>query len=150
MEQYLWGVMDVYLWFVSAESMMRIQKVSVIFSWVIVGLVFLFTFGVVAAVKKWIDREWASGIAEVSVLLTFLLIFGLFVCFFLDRGKQKITEIANESLEDEFAGLGLDGETDDSDGFDVEDEFEELEPLDMDNDPLEETLSSEGEDIGTV
>ncbi len=130
--------------------MMRIQKISVIFSWVIVGLVFLFTLGVVAAIKKWIDRDWATGIAEVSVLLTFLLTVGLFVCFFLDRAKQKNHETINAPLEDEFAGLGLDGETDDSDGFDVEDEFEELEPLDMDNDPLEETLSSEGEDIGTV
>ena len=133
-----------------AENMKRIQKISVIFSWVIVGLVFLFTLGVVAAIKKWIDRDWATGIAEVSVLLTFLLTVGLFVCFFLDRAKQKKHETTNAPLEDEFAGLGLDGDTDGSDGFDVEDEFEELEPLDMDNDPLEETLSSEGEDIGTV
>ena len=71
---------------------MRIQKVSVIFSWVIVGLVFLFTLGVVAAIKKWIDRDWATGISEVSVLLTFLLIAALFVCFFLDRAKQKRPE----------------------------------------------------------
>ncbi len=130
--------------------MKRIQKISVIFSWVIVGLVFLFTLGVVAAIKKWIDRDWATGIAEVSVLLTFLLTVGLFVCLFLDRAKQKKHETTNASLEDEFDGLGLDDDQSDDAGFDDEDEFEELEPLNMDADPLEDSLSGEAEDFGTV
>ena len=116
---------------------MRIQKVSVIFSWVIVGLVFLFALGVVAAIKKWIDRDWATGISEVSVLLTFLLIAALFVCFFLDRAKQKKTDSTSVPLEDEFAGLGLEDDLGSGTGLDEEDAFEELEPLDMDAEPIE-------------
>lgn len=112
---------------------MRIQKISVIFSWTILGLISLFTFGVLAAIKKWIDRPWATGIAEVSVGLTFLLTLGLFVCFFLDRNKEKKTE-ANEIIpEDDFAGLGLDDDTE----LSAEEEFEELEPLNMDADTFE-------------
>ena len=118
---------------------MRIQKVSVIFSWVIVGLVFLFTLGVVAAIKKWIDRDWATGISEVSVLLTFLLIAALFVCFFLDRAKQKRPEKTSDALEDEFAGLGLDDDL--GSEIDDDDEFEELEPLNMDAAPIESQSS---------
>ena len=116
---------------------MRIQKVSVIFSWVIVGLVFLFALGVVAAIKKWIDRDWATGISEASVLLTFLLIAALFVCFFLDRAKQKKTESTSVPLEDEFTGLGLEDDFGSGTGLDEEDAFEELEPLDMDAEPIE-------------
>ena len=125
---------------------MRIQKISVIFSWVIVGLVFLFTLGVVAAIKKWIDRPWATGIAEVSVGLTFLLTFGLFVCFFLDHTKEKKQDSSDASFEDEFAGLGLDGDQ----GLADEDEFEELEPLDLDADPLESSFSSDIDESGDV
>ena len=125
---------------------MRIQKISVIFSWVIVGLVFLFTLGVVAAIKKWIDRPWATGIAEVSVGLTFLLTFGLFICFFLDRAKEKKQDSSDASVEDEFAGLGLD----DDPGLAEEDEFEELEPLNMDADPFEESVSGDGDDLGSL
>ena len=120
---------------------MRIQKISVIFSWVIVGLVFLFTLGVVAAIKKWIDRPWATGIAEVSVGLTFLLTLGLFICFFLDRTKEKKQDSSDASVEDEFAELGLD----DDSGLAEEDEFEELEPLNMDVDPLEGSISGDAE-----
>ena len=125
---------------------MRIQKISVIFSWVIVGLVFLFTLGVVAAIKKWIDRPWATGIAEVSVGLTFLLTLGLFICFFLDRTKEKKQDSSDASFEDEFAGLGLDGDQ----GLADEDEFEELEPLDLDADPLESSFSSDIDESGDV
>ena len=125
---------------------MRIQKISVIFSWVIVGLVSLFTFGVVAAIKKWIDRPWATGIAEVSVGLTFLLILALFICFFLDRSKEKKPEPNEIIPEDDFAGLGLDDDTELSD----EDEFEELEPLNMDADPFEESVSGDGDDLGSL
>ena len=120
---------------------MRIQKVSVIFSWVIVGLVFLFTLGVVAAIKKWIDRDWATGISEVSVLLTFLLVAALFVCFFLDRAKQKKPEKISDALEEEFAGLELEDDQSSGIGFDEEDTFEELEPLNMDAVPIESQSS---------
>ena len=120
---------------------MRIQKVSVIFSWVIVGLVFLFTLGVVAAIKKWIDRDWATGISEVSVLLTFLLVAALFVCFFLDRAKQKKPEKISDALEEEFAGLELEDDQSSGTGLDEEDAFEELEPLNMDAVPIESQSS---------
>ena len=53
-------------------------------------------------------------------------------------------------MEDEFDGLGLDGDQSDDAGFDDEDEFEELEPLNMDADPLEDSLSGGAEDFGTV
>ena len=125
---------------------MRIQKISVIFSWVILGFVCLFTFGVVAAIKKWIDRPWATGIAEVSVGLTFLLTLGLFICFFLDRSKEKIPEPYNAPTEDDFAGLGLDDDAEIAD----EDEFEELEPLNMDADPFEESVSGDGDELGSL
>ena len=129
---------------------MRIQKVSVIFSWVIVGLVFLFTLGVVAAIKKWIDRDWATGISEVSVLLTFLLVAALFVCFFLDRAKQKKTESSSDTLEDEFSELGLDGDESDEEGFGEEDNFEELDPLDLDTEPIESHSSIGAENLESL
>jgi|GEM_PF-5517747 hypothetical protein len=129
---------------------MRIQKVSVIFSWVIVGLVFLFTLGVVAAIKKWIDRDWATGISEVSVLLTFLLVAALFVCFFLDRAKQKKPEKTSDALEEEFAGLGLEDDQSSGIGFDNEDTFEELEPLNMDAAPIESQSSIGAENLESL
>jgi hypothetical protein len=129
---------------------MRIQKVSVIFSWVIVGLVFLFTLGVVAAIKKWIDRDWATGISEVSVLLTFLLVAALFVCFFLDRAKQKKPEKTSDALEEEFAGLELEDDQSSGIGFDNEDPFEELEPLNMDAAPIESQSSIGAENLESL
>ncbi|MDE0938501.1 MAG: hypothetical protein OSA43_00955 [Pirellulales bacterium] len=129
---------------------MRIQKVSVIFSWVIVGLVFLFTLGVVAAIKKWIDRDWATGISEVSVLLTFLLVAALFVCFFLDRAKQKKPEKTSDALEEEFAGLELEDDQSSGIGFDNEDPFEELEPLNMDAAPIESQSSISAENLESL
>ena len=87
---------------------MRIQKVSVIFSWVIVGLVFLFTLGVVAAIKKWIDRDWATGITELE--------------------------------DDQSSGVG----------FDNEDPFEELEPLNMDAAPIESQSSIGAENLESL
>lgn len=129
---------------------MRIQKVSVIFSWVIVGLVFLFTLGVVAAIKKWIDRDWATGISEVSVLLTFLLVAALFVCFFLDRAKQKKPEKTSDALEEEFAGLELEDDQSSGIGFDNEDTFEELEPLNMDAAPIESQSSIGAENLESL
>ncbi|MBC19831.1 MAG: hypothetical protein CMJ74_06185 [Planctomycetaceae bacterium] len=125
---------------------MRLQKISVIFSWVIVGLVFLFTLGVVAAIKKWIDRPWATGIAEVSVGLTFLLTIGLFICFFLDRSKEKKPASADPVAEDDSAGLGIDDDAELAD----EDEFEELEPLNIDADPLEGSIASDAEDLDGI
>ena len=125
---------------------MRLQKISVIFSWVIVGLVFLFTLGVVAAIKKWIDRPWATGIAEVSVGLTFLLTIGLFICFFLDRSKEKKAASADPVAEDDSAGLGIDDDAELAD----EDEFEELEPLNIDADPLEGSIASDAEDLDGI
>jgi hypothetical protein len=129
---------------------MRIQKVSVIFSWVIVGLVFLFTLGVVAAIKKWIDRDWATGISEVSVLLTFLLVAALLVCFFLDRAKQKKPEKTSDALEEEFAGLELEDDQSSGIGFDNEDPFEELEPLNMDAAPIESQSSISAENLESL
>jgi len=136
--------------------MKRIQKISIIFSWVILGLVVVFVFGVVAAIQKWIDRPWATGIAEVAVLLILLLIVALCVCFLLDRGQRPTAKSKDESEaevdDDDFADLGIGG----GDDLDEGDEFEELEPLP--DDPLggdqpgeAESLGSlEDEDIGTL
>ena len=115
--------------------MKRIQKISVIFSWVTLGLCVCFVLGVVAAIEKWIDRPWATGIAEVSAALIFLMVVSIFICFFLDREKK--IEKANVK-DDEFAGLGLEGDSaDDAEG----DEFEELEPL-----PAESLASTDDAD----
>ena len=84
-----------------------------------------------------------------------LVIYGLCallaLTFCLDWGKrQKAEQVDEPDSDDEFAGLGLDGDQSDDAGFDDEDEFEELEPLNMDADPLEDSLSGEAEDFGTV
>ena len=117
--------------------MKRVQKISVIFSWVTLGLCVVFVLGVVSAIEKWIDRPWATGIAEVSAALIFLMVVSICICFLLDREKKKKVEEANVE-DDEFAGLGLeDDHTDDAE----EDEFEELDPL-----PAESLASSDDKD----
>jgi hypothetical protein len=123
--------------------MKRIQKISVIFSWVTLGLCVVFVLGVVAAIEKWIDRPWATGIAEVSAALVFLMVVSICICFLLDREKKKKAEEVNVE-DDEFAGLGLDDDYVDDDYVDdaEEDQFEELEPLPAE--PLASTDDADG------
>ena len=129
------------------------KVVKALFISIIVATFLLITFAYTDIYNKGelSDINGLDGFVKSLSLVIYGLCALLALAFCLDWGKrQKAEQVDGPDSDDEFAGLGLDGDTDGSDGFDVEDEFEELEPLDMDNDPLEETLSSEGEDIGTV
>ena len=80
-----------------------------------------------------------------------LVIYGLCAllafAFCLDWGRRQEVEQADIlPTEDDFAGLGLDDDAELSD----EDEFEELEPLNMDADPFEESVSGDGDDLGSL
>ena len=59
------------------------NKLKVIFAWIMVALSAFFILGTLAAIKRWIDRSWAEGIAEYSVILIFAWIMVALSAFFI-------------------------------------------------------------------
>ncbi|MDP7268008.1 MAG: hypothetical protein QF408_07525 [Pirellulales bacterium] len=100
------------------------NKLKVIFTWIIVALSAFFIFGTLAAIKRWIDRSWAEGIAEYSVILIFVLGAALIVCFLLDRPDDEKKE--KEQAESEEDPFDLDDLEPDSAGSSTD--LEDLEP----------------------
>jgi type VI protein secretion system component VasK len=118
---------------------LNVNITKMILTWMIVAITVIFVLAVIAAIKLWIDRNWAEPLAEYSAILIFLLTALLLVCFLFDllpeqRDKTKSDQEQSELEEDN----PLDAE------------FEELAPLETEEQLLGKAEDDEVQDIGTL